>query len=160
MKDKEFIEFSYNKNHLESKLYNLKGKIQYDNNFNNIQYNNKNVLDCLQEIEDKLNENHQNIIDLTPLETYLDNIIKEITPKNMIEQKEKILKQINDYQKIMNEEKEKLNKKETSKYNENTINNALNMLENFKKKLYLILDSNELYNTITEFDNEKMKYFA
>ena len=159
MKDKEFIEFSYNKNHLESKLYNIKGKIQYDNNFNNIQYNNKNVLDCLQEIEDKLNENHQNIIDLTPLETYLDNIIKEITPKNMIEQKEKILKQINDYQKIMNEEKEKLNKKETSKYNENTINNALNMLENFKKKLYLILDSNELYNLITEFDNEKMKYF-
>ena len=78
----------------------------------------------------------------------------------MIEQKEKLLKQINDYQKIMNEEKEKLKKKETSKYNENTINNALNMLENFKKKLYLILDSNELYNTITEFDNEKMKYFA
>ena len=159
MKDKEFIEFSYNKNHLESKLYDIKGKIQYDNNFNTIQYNNKNVLDCLQEIEDKLNENHQNIIDLTPFETYLDNIIKEITPKNMIEQKEKLLKQINDYQNNMNEEKEKLNKKETSKYNENTINNALNMLENFKKKLYLILDSNELYNLITEFDNEKMKYF-
>jgi molecular chaperone DnaK (HSP70) len=160
MKDKEFIEFSFKKNNLESKLYNLKGKIQYDSNFNSIQYNNKNVLDCLQEIEDKLNENHHNIFDLKPLENDLDNIIKEITPKNMYEQKEKLLQQINDYIKILNDEKEKLNKKESSKYNAKSINDGLNMLENFKNKLYLILDSNELYNLTTDFENEKIKYFA
>ena len=158
-KDEEFLDFSIKKNDLESKLYNIKGKIQNDTRFNNIQYNNKNVLECLQEIEDKINENHQNIFDLSPSETYLDNIIKEITPKNMRDQKEKLLKEINDCLNIMKDEEEKLKNKETSKYNKNSINDAKNMLNNFKNKLYLILDHNELYNITTEFDNEKIKYF-
>jgi molecular chaperone DnaK (HSP70) len=158
-KDEEFISFSFKKNSLESKLYNIKGKIQYDSNFNTIQYNGKDVVSCLQEIEDKLNENHKNIFDLTPLQEYLDNIIKEITPKNMLEHKEQILAQINNCQNIMNQENEKIKQKQQSNYNQDTINDALNMLENFRNKLYLILDPNELYNLTQEFDNEKIKYF-
>ena len=158
-KDKQFIDFSFNRNSLESKLYNIKGKIQNNNAYNSLKYNDKNILDCLQEIEDKLNENHQIIIDLNPLENYLDNVIKEITPKNMLEQKEKLLEQINNCQNIVKEEKNKLENKENSKFNKNSINDASNMLENFKNKLYLILEPNELYNLSTEFDNEKIKYF-
>ena len=158
-KDEEFISFSFKKNSLESKLYNIKGKIQYDSNFNTIQYNGKNVVDCLQEIEDKLNENHKKIFDLTPLQEYLDNIIKEITPKNMLEHKEQLLAQINNCRNIIDQENEKLKMKQESKYNQEKINDALNMLENFSNKLYLILDPNELYNLTQEFDNEKIKYF-
>ena len=158
-KDEEFISFSFKKNSLESKLYNIKGKIQNDSNFNTIQYNGKDVVSCLQEIEDKLNENHKNIFDLTPLQEYLDNIIKEITPKNMLDHKEQILAQINNCQNIMNQENEKIKQKQQSNYNQDTINDALNMLENFRNKLYLILDPNELYNLTQEFDNEKIKYF-
>jgi len=159
IKDQEFINFSHQKNNLESNLYNIKGKIQYNNNFSNVLYNNKNVLQCLQEIEDKLNENHQNIFDLAPLENYFDNILMAITPKNLIEQKEKTIQQINVYQNIMNQEKEKIKMKQPSKYNKNSIINALNMLEHFKNKIYLILDPNELYNLNIEFENERIKYF-
>ena len=155
----KFIEFSNRKNSLESRLYNIKNKIQVNSNFNKITYNNKNVLECLQEIEDKVNENHQNIFDLSPLEEYLDKIIKEITPKDMAERKAKILKQINEYLNEVALEKEKIDKKENNKINENSINGAKNMLNNFKNKFYLILDVNELYNTNTEFENEKIKYF-
>ena len=158
-KDEEFINFSFKRNTLESKLYNIKGKVQENSNFNTIQYNGKNVMDCLQEIEDKLNENHKNIFDLTPLQNYLDNIIKEITPKNMLDHKHKLLQEIDNYENIMNQENEKIKMKQPSKYNKETINDAKNMLENFKNKLYLVLDSNELYNLNLEFDNEKMKYF-
>ena len=158
-KDREFIDFSFKKNNLESKLYNIKGKIQYNNALNSIQYNNKNVMDCLQEIEDKIYENHQNIFDLAPLETYFDNIIRELTPKTMIQHKEKLVEEINNYINIMNQEKEKIANKQPSKYNKNKVIDALNMLENFKNKLYLILDPNELYSLNTEFENEKMKYF-
>ena len=158
-KDEEFISFSFNKNSLESKLYNIKGKIQYDSNFNNIQYNGKNVVSCLQEIEDKLNENYSNIFDLTPLQNYLDNIIREITPKNILAHKEQLLSQINNYQNIINQENNKIKIGQPSKYNQNNINDALNMLANFRNKLYLTLDTNELYSLNQEFENEKIKYF-
>ena len=158
-KDEEFISFSFNKNSLESKLYNIKGKIQYDSNFNNIQYNGKNVVSCLQEIEDKLNENYSNIFDLTPLQNYLDNIIREITPKNILAHKEQLLSQINNYQNIINQENNKIKMGQPSKYNQNNINDALNMLANFRNKLYLTLDPNELYSLNQEFENEKIKYF-
>jgi hypothetical protein len=158
-KDDEFISFSFNKNSLESKLYNIKGKIQYNSNFNTIQYNGKNVVNCLQEIEDKLNENHNNIFDLTPLQNYLDNIIREITPKNILSHKEQLLSQINNYQNIMNQENIKIKMGQPSKYNQNNINDALNMLNNFRNKLYLILDPNELFSLNQEFENEKKKYF-
>ena len=158
-KDEEFISFSFNKNSLESKLYNIKGKIQYDSNFNNVQYNGKNVVSCLQEIEDKLNENYSNIFDLTPLQNYLDNIIREITPKNILAHKEQLLSQINNYQNIINQENNKIKMGQPSKYNQNNINDALNMLANFRNKLYLTLDPNELYSLNQEFENEKIKYF-
>lgn len=157
--DQAFIDFSFNKNNLESKLYNIKGKIQYNNDLNNLQYNNKNIMQCLQEIEDKIYENQQNIFDITPLENYLDNIIKEITPKNMLEKKQSLTQEINGYINVINQENEKLKMNQPSRYTKDTINDALNMLKNFKNKLYLTLEPNELYNLNVEFDNEKMKYF-
>ena len=159
IKDKKYIDFSNNKNNLESKLYNLKSKIQYNSILTNIKYNNKNILDCLKEIEDKLYEDHLNIFDLSPLENYLDNIIREITPKNIVGYKENLLKEINYYQNIMNQEKENTKMRKPSRYDKSTITNAENMLDNFKNKLYLILEPNELNELNNEFNKEKIKYF-
>ena len=46
-----------------------------------------------------------------------------------------------------------------TKFDKNMINDALNMLENFKNKIYLTIDFNELNNLQAEFENEKIKYF-
>ena len=123
-----------------------------------MQYNGKNVMDCLQEIEDKLNESHTNIIELTPLKQALDNIINSITPPNIINLKGQFMNQINEFQNIINQEDEKIKMNQPSRYDKNMINDALNMLENFKNKLYLTIEFNELNNLQTEFENEKIKY--
>ena len=159
MKDKEFIDFLYKKNNLESQLYNIKSKIQSNGTLIGIKHNNKNVLDCLKEIEDKLYEDHQNIFDLKPLENYFHEILRTITPKNVVDQKDNLLQQINKYQDIINQELEKIKMRKPSSYDKNTINNSLNMLDNFKNKLFLILDPNELYELNNEFNKEKSKYF-
>ena len=158
-KDEEFINYSFKKNDLESKLYQLKSKIQYNATYNTLQYNNKNVIEFLQEIEDKLYENQNNIIDLNPLKEYLDNIINSITPNDIIGFKEQFINQINDCQNIIDQEKEKLKNNQNSKYDKNMINDAMNMLDNFRNKLYLTLDLNELNSLNAEFQSEKMKYF-
>ena len=77
----------------------------------------------------------------------------------MLDHKHKLLQEIDNYENIMNQENEKIKMRQPSRYNKETINDAMNMLENFKNKLYLILDPNELYSLNTEFENEKMKYF-
>ena len=158
-KDEEFINFSFQKNDLESKLYQIKNKIQNNNNYNNILYNGKNVLECLQEIEDKLYESHNNIIELTPLKEFLNNIIDSITPQDIRNLKGQFLNQIKDYRNIIIQEEEKIKMNQQSKYDKNMINDALNMLENFENKLYLTIEINELNNLETEFENEKIKYF-
>ena len=158
-KDEEFINYSFKKNDLESKLYQLKSKIQYNATYNTLQYNNKNVIECLQEIEDKLYENQNNIIDLNPLKEYLDNIINSITPNDIIGFKEQFINQINNCQNIIDQEKEKLKNNQNSKYDKNMINDAMNMLDNFRNKLYLTIDLNELNSLNAEFQSEKMKYF-
>ena len=158
-KDEEFINYSFKKNDLESKLYQLKSKIQYNATYNTLQYNNKNVIEFLQEIEDKLYENQNNIIDLNPLKEYLDNIINSITPNDIIGFKEQFINQINDCQNIIDQENEKLKNNQNSKYDKNMINDAMNMLDNFRNKLYLTLDLNELNSLNAEFQSEKMKYF-
>ena len=158
-KDKEFINYSFKKNDLESKLYQLKSKIQYNATYNTLQYNNKNVIECLQEIEDKLYENQNNIIDLNPLKEYLDNIINSITPNDIIGFKEQFINQINNCQNIIDQEKEKLKNNQNSKYDKNMINDAMNMLDNFRNKLYLTIDLNELNSLNAEFQSEKIKYF-
>ena len=158
-KDEEFINYSFKKNDLESKLYQLKSKIQYNATYNTLQYNNKNVIEFLQEIEDKLYENQNNIIDLNPLKEYLDNIINSITPNDIIGFKEQFINQINDCQNIIDQEKEKLKNNQNSKYDKNMINDAMNMLDNFRNKLYLTLDLNELNSLNAEFQSEKIKYF-
>ena len=158
-KDEEFINYSFKKNDLESKLYQLKSKIQYNATYNTLQYNNKNVIECLQEIEDKLYENQNNIFDLNPLKEYLDNIINSITPNDIIGFKEQFINQINDCQNIIDQENEKLKNNQNSKYDKNMINDAMNMLDNFRNKLYLIIDLNELNSLNAEFQSEKIKYF-
>ena len=158
-KDEEFINYSFKKNDLESKLYQLKSKIQYNATYNTLQYNNKNVIECLQEIEDKLYENQNNIIDLNPLKEYLDNIINSITPNDIIGFKEQFINQINDCQNIIDQENEKLKNNQNSKYDKNMINDAMNMLDNFRNKLYLTIDLNELNSLNAEFQSEKIKYF-
>ena len=158
-KDEEFTNYSFKKNDLESKLYQLKSKIQYNATYNTLQYNNKNVIECLQEIEDKLYENQNNIIDLNPLKEYLDNIINSITPNDIIGFKEQFINQINDCQNIIDQENEKLKNNQNSKYDKNMINDAMNMLDNFRNKLYLTIDLNELNSLNAEFQSEKIKYF-
>ena len=145
--DQEFINFSAKKNSLEGDFYNVKNMIQ-NKNLTNAQYNGKNIMTCMQEIEDKLNDNYNQIFDLTPIEQYLDQIIQSITPKDIADEKNKILNEISEYQNRVNgisDEKER--------------NDAVNMLLYFKKKLRLIVDMNELRNLIGEFNNEKGKYF-
>ena len=158
-KDEEFINFSFQKNDFESKLYQIKNKIQDNNNYNTIQIDGKNIMECLQEIEDKLNESHNNIIELNPLKESFDNIIKTITPKNIVGFKEQLMEQIKEYQNIINSEDEKIKNNKPSKYDKNQINDALNMLDNFWNKLYLTIDMNELNNIHSEFESEKVKYF-
>ena len=145
--DQEFINFSAKKNSLEGDFYNVKNMIQ-NKSLTNAQYNGKNIMTCMQEIEDKLNDNYNQIFDLTPLEQYLDQIIQSITPKDIADEKNKILNEISEYQNRVNgisDAKER--------------NDAVNMLLYFKKKLRLIVDMNELRNLIGEFNNEKGKYF-
>ena len=145
--DQEFINFSAKKNSLEGDFYNVKNMIQ-NKNLTNSTYNGKNIMTCMQEIEDKLNDNYNQIFDLTPIEQYLDQIIQSITPKDIADEKNKILNEISGYQNRVNgisDAKER--------------NDAVNMLLYFKKKLRLIVDMNELRNLIGEFNNEKGKYF-
>ena len=145
--DQEFINFSAKKNSLEGDFYNVKNMIQ-NKNLTNAQYNGKNIMTCMQEIEDKLNDNYNQIFDLTPIEQYLDQIIQSITPEDIANEKNKILNEISGYENRVNgisDAKER--------------NDAVNMLLYFKKKLRLIVDMNELRNLIGEFNNEKGKYF-
>ena len=145
--DQEFINFSAKKNSLEGDFYNVKNMIQ-NKNLTNATYNGKNIMTCMQEIEDKLNDNYNQIFDLTPIEQYLDQIIQSITPNDIANEKNKILNEINGYEQRVN-----------GITDLKTKNDAVNMLLYFKKKLRLIVDMNELRNLMGEFNNEKGKYF-
>ena len=149
-KDQDFLEFSTKKNDLESTLYGVKNLIQ-NKNLNNENYNGKNIMTCLQEIEDQINEGHDKIIDLAPIEDYLNKIILSITPSNVASEKEKMINEVNNYKKMIDDGKTQLNQKD--------INNAINMLDYFKKQLNLVIDLNELENLNREFNAEKRKYF-
>ena len=145
--DQDFINFSTKKNSLEGDFYNVKNMIQ-NKNLTNSTYNGKNIMTCMQEIEDKLNDNYNQIFDLTPIEQYLDQIIQSITPEDIANEKNKILNEINGYEQRVNGITDLKMK-----------NDAVNMLLYFKKKLRLIVDMNELRNLMGEFNNEKGKYF-
>ena len=146
--DQDFINFSARKNTLESNFYNVKNLIQ-NKNLTNSQYNGKNIMTCMKEIEDQLNDNYNQITDLTPIEDYLQKIVQSITPNDIAREKEKIMNEINTYQQKVN----------GGQFDQKIKNDALNMLEYFRKKLRLIIDINELRNLIGEFNNEKRKYF-
>ena len=146
--DQDFINFSTKKNSLESNLYSVKNLVQ-NKNLTNAQYNGKNIMTCLQEIEDQLNDNYNKIVDLTPIEDYLLKIVQSITPKDIAKEKEKIMSEINNFQQMVN----------GGNFDQKMKNDAENMLEYFKKKLHLIVDMNELNNLMKEFNSEKIKYF-
>ena len=146
--DEEFINFSARKNSLEGDFYKVKNLVQ-NKNLTNVQYNGKNIMSCLQEIEDQLNDSYNKIIDLTPIENYLHNIVQSITPNDIAKEKEKMMQEINNYQQRIN----------NGNLDQKTKNDAENMLEYFQKKLHFIVDMSELRNLIGEFNNEKSKYF-
>ena len=148
--DQDFLDFSSKKNTLESTYYNIKNLIQNKNLTNN-NYNGKNIMTCMQEIEDQINGSYNKIFDLTPIEDSLNKIMKSITPSNVESEKQRMLNDVNDYQKRIDEGKTKLKQKE--------INDAANMLDYFKKQLYLAIDLKEIQNLKKEFNAEKRKYF-
>ena len=148
--DQDFLDFLSKKNNLESTYYNIKNLIQNKNLTNN-NFNGKNIMTCLQEIEDQINGSYNKIFDLSPIEDSLNKIMKSITPNNVESEKQRILNDVNDYQKKIDEGKIKLEQKE--------MNDAVNMLDYFKKQLYLAIDMKEIQNLKKEFNTEKRKYF-
>ena len=144
--DQDFINFSAKKNSLEGDFYNVKNLLQ-NKNLTNAQYNGKNIMSCMQEIEDQLNDSYNKIFDLAPLEDYLYKIVQSITPNDIAIEKNRVMNEISGYE-------QKLNSLETKRKND-----ASNMLEYFKKKLQLIVDMNEFRKLMVEFNSEKRKYF-
>ena len=144
--DQDFINFSAKKNSLEGDFYNVKNLLQ-NKNLINAQYNGKNIMSCMQEIEDQLNDSYNKIFDLAPLEDYLYKIVQSITPNDIAIEKNKVMNEISGYE-------QRLNSLDAKRKND-----ASNMLEYFKKKLQLIVDMNEFRKLMVEFNSEKRKYF-
>ena len=144
--DQDFINFSAKKNSLEGDFYNVKNLLQ-NKNLTNAQYNGKNIMSCMQEIEDQLNDSYNKIFDLAPLEDYLYKIVQSITPNDIAIEKNRVMNEISGYE-------QRLNSLDAKRKND-----ASNMLEYFKKKLQLIVDMNELRKLMVEFNSEKRKYF-
>ena len=144
--DQDFINFSAKKNSLEGDFYNVKNLLQ-NKNLTNAQYNGKNIMSCMQEIEDQLNDSYNKIFDLAPLEDYLYKIVQSITPNDIAIEKNRVMNEISGYE-------QRLNSLDSKRKND-----ASNMLEYFKKKLHLIVDMNEFRKLMVEFNSEKRKYF-
>ena len=144
--DQDFINFSAKKNSLEGDFYNVKNLLQ-NKNLINAQYNGKNIMSCMQEIEDQLNDSYNKIFDLAPLEDYLYKIVQSITPNDIAIEKNRVMNEISGYE-------QRLNSLDAKRKND-----ASNMLEYFKKKLQLIVDMNEFRKLMVEFNSEKRKYF-
>ena len=144
--DQDFINFSAKKNSLEGDFYNVKNLLQ-NKNLTNAQYNGKNIMSCMQEIEDQLNDSYNKIFDLAPLEDYLYKIVQSITPNDIAIEKNRVMNEISGYE-------QRLNSLDAKRKND-----ASNMLEYFKKKLQLIVDMNEFRKLMDEFNGEKRKYF-
>ena len=144
--DQDFINFSAKKNSLEGDFYNVKNLLQ-NKNLTNAQYNGKNIMSCMQEIEDQLNDSYNKIFDLAPLEDYLYKIVQSITPNDISIEKNRVMNEISGYE-------QRLNSLDSKRKND-----ASNMLEYFKKKLQLIVDMNEFRKLMDEFNSEKRKYF-
>ena len=144
--DQDFINFSAKKNSLEGDFYNVKNLLQ-NKNLTNAQYNGKNIMSCMQEIEDQLNDSYNKIFDLAPLEDYLYKIVQSITPNDIAIEKNRVMNEISGYE-------QRLNSLDAKRKND-----ASNMLEYFKKKLQLIVDMNEFRKLMVEFNGEKRKYF-
>ena len=128
--DQDFLDFSDKKNNLESTYYNIKNLIQNKNLTNN-DCEGKNIMTCLQEIENQLNDNQNKIFDLTPIEESLNKIMLSITPSNVDTEKQKMMNEVNDYRKRIDDGKVRLDEKGKT--------DAVNMLEFFKLFIIFML---------------------
>ena len=149
-KDQDFLNFSKKRNDLESNFYNIKNLIE-NKNLSDKQCDGKNIRTCLEDIENQLNDNHDQIIDLSPIENSLNKILLSITPPNVSNEKNRIMSEIDGLINKIGDGQADLNEKEK--------NDASNMLDYFKKKLPLVIDLKEMQNLQKEFNAEKRKYF-
>ena len=157
-KDRYFKNYLKLKNNFLNKLYNIKNKVN-ENGLGDMLFENKKINEILDELEYKLNDSNNELLNLEELNIYLDKIVNNLI-SNDLKNKTKELKDIiSNYQIILSEEYTKLLSGNQCSLNENQINDASNMLEHFIKKLNLILSEADLNNINNEFENEIKKYF-
>ena len=157
-KDRYFKNYLKLKNNFLNKLYNIKNKVN-ENGLGDKLFENKKINEILDELEYKLNDSNNELLNLEELNIYLDKIVNNLI-SNDLKNKTKELKDIiSNYQIILSEEYTKLLSGNQCSLNENQINDASNMLEHFIKKLNLIVSEADLNNINNEFENEIKKYF-
>ena len=145
--DDEFLKYSNEHNQLESKLYEIKNKIN-EKNKNDFELNGKKIKDILDECENNLIDSQKKIIDLKDIKTNLENIINVITPEDVKKEKENLMNKINNLKNNLD-----VNKLTVKQYND-----CNNMLNNFNTKIELSDDLNEIKSINNEIDIECKKY--
>jgi molecular chaperone DnaK (HSP70) len=153
--DRNYINYSRQKDKILSKLYTTKSKIN-DNKLGDNLFENRKINEILDEIENDLNNNALN---LDNLNNRLDNLVKNLISDDLKNKTKDLSNKIMDYQNKLSEEYQRLLSGDQCMLNEKQINEASNMLEHFIKKLSLVLSIDDLNNLVKEFDIEIKKYF-
>ena len=156
--DKNFKNYSKIKNNVLNKLYNIKSKINENNLGENI-FENRKISEILDEIENKLIDSNDGLLNLDNINDYLDKVVNNFTNDDLKNKVLALKNKITDYQNRLSEEYTKLLSGSQSPLNENQINDASNMLIHFIKKLNFILSVDDLNNIDNEFQKEIKKYF-
>ena len=146
--DDEFFKYSNEHNLLESKLYEIKNKINEKNKID-VELNGKKIKDVLDECENNLIDSQKKIIDLKDIKTKLENILDVITPEDVKKEKVNLINKINDLK----------NKLDINKLTVKQFNDCNNMLNNFDTKIELSDDLNEIKTINNEIDIEIKKYY-
>ena len=156
--DRNYINYSRQKDKILSKLYSTKSKIN-DNNLGDKLFENRKINEILDEIENNIINSNNNYINLDDLNDKLDNIVKNLISNGLQSKTKELSDKILDYQNRLSEEYQKLLSGNDCLLNEKQINDASNMLDHFIKKISLVLSMDDLNNIIKEFENEIKKYF-
>ena len=157
-KDNFFKSYLKQKNDYLNKLYNIKNKIN-DNGLGNKLHENRKINEILDEIENKLNDSNNELLNLDDLNNYLDTIVNKLISNDLKNKINETRNMVVIYQNILSEEYTNFLSGNQCSLNEKQINDASNMLEHFIKKLNLILSLDDLNKIKTEFENEIKKYF-
>ena len=157
-KDNFFKTYLKLKNNFLNKLYNVKNKIN-ENGLGNKLHENKKISEILDEIENKLNDSNNELLNIDALNNYLDNIVNNLISDDLKNKTKELKDIISNYQTILSEEYTQFLSGNQCSLNESQINNASNMLEHFIKKLNLIISLDDLNNIKNEFEIEIKKYF-